>query len=200
MGILLNLVRVWGLSLVAATAVYRSFLTTGCVFLGGAVGLFALMQLFTSTSKINEDLAKSTPVASGKIRVCIGGYSHSAPNAKAHRLADLIAAKHADKYETWMYFEQYSIWKFLARRTEKETFPAHLKGWSTAPFCYLEDFTGKFTPLGGSDELSAWVLENFTDEEIVAEAKAPWKGSDYITGRAFHMSGQGLSLKGTAQN
>jgi hypothetical protein len=129
-----------------------------------------------------------SPVPPGKTRICVAGYTHSGPTAKAHYLADKIARKYPDKYETWYYFDQYAIWKYLQTRFATVPFPKELRGHSTSPFCWFERGPENVVePVGGSDHLSAWAIKTFTDCEIVDFAKENWMSPlPYILGKSFH--------------
>lgn len=131
----------------------------------------------------------STPVPNGKIRICVAGYTHSGPTAKAHYLADMIAKAFPDKYETWYYFDQYAFHAFTQKKFDPVPFPAHLKGHSTSPFVWFETGSNnKIEPIGGSDHFSQWVLKTFPkNAEFVELAKQNWVSiKPYITGKSFH--------------
>ena len=157
------------------------------IFAAAAVGIaIARMLYLNATSKPNPP--KSTPVPAGKTRICVVGYTHSGPTAKAHYLADKIARKYPDKYESWYYFDQFALWTYLKEKFDAVPFPQHLKGHATSPFCWFESgASNTIVPVGGSDHLSEWALKNFTDADIVQLAKTnPLSPVPYLTGTAFH--------------
>jgi hypothetical protein len=134
------------------------------------------------------DPPRSTPVPAGKIRICVAGMKTSSPTTKAHYLADMVARKYPDQFETWYYWDTYAFWKFTAKKFESVPFPAHLKGHSTSPFCWLERGPkNDIEPIGGSDHLSEWVLKNaaIKDAEIREYAKRSWSVLAYFTGSAL---------------
>lgn len=131
----------------------------------------------------------SPPVPDGKVRICVAGYTHSGPTAKAHYLADLIAQRYPSKYETWYYFDSFAFHSFSVPRFRDVTFPQHLKGHSTSPFVWFE--TGKNNTeeaIGGSDHFSEWAIKTFpSDSDIVALAKENFMSlKPYINGRSYH--------------
>ena len=103
----------------------------------------------------------SSPVPEGRTRICVAGFHLSPPTGKAHFLADAIAKKHPNQYETWYYFDLYTFYKFTAWRFANVEFPERLKGHDTSPFVWLE--RGEMLtaePLGGCDDFSDWVIAN----------------------------------------
>lgn len=158
---------------------------------------FALVAAFVGLQAFKRSKAISNPppasaVPKDKIRICVAGGTHSAPSARAHYLADAIAASNPEKYETWYYFDQYEFWPFVKEKFDPVPFPAHLKGHATMPFVWLERHnpvsgaTNEITPIGGSDHFAAWAQENIEDPHVKALAKQPWSVKWYFTGKSYH--------------
>lgn len=133
---------------------------------------------------------KSSPVPIGKIRICVAGFTHSGPTAKAHYLADLIARSNPAKYESWYYFDSFAFYPFTKAKFDSVPFPPHLKGHATSPFCWLERTPNIIEPLGGSDHLSNWALDNIQDKAVRDYAAKTNILNFYLTGSAFH-TGEG---------
>ena len=152
--------------------------------LGSLSAYISYCALILKMAKPNPP--KSGPVPSGKIRLCVAGYPISPPTAKAHYLADLIAKKFQSKYETWYYWHDVSLWRYLKEKTDPVPFPPHLKGHRTSPFCWLERSPNVMEPIGGADHLSKWAQENIDDVEVKAfAAKSMWE-FNIFNGRANH--------------
>jgi hypothetical protein len=172
----------------------KSAAIVGGVF-GSMVALSVLRQ--------NVDVVKTpkvTPVPAGKIRICVSGYTHSAPTAKARYLATLIAEEFPDKFETWFYFSSSMFFNFTAKKFANVDFPAHLKGHATSPFVWLETGSDNvIEPLGGAEFLSAWALDAKNGVSGSAKVKALAELEpgimDYINGTSFHAT----NGKGKAQ-
>ncbi len=179
----------------------RNWITLSLPF--AVVFAFVGLQAYKRSKAISRPPAMS-PVPKGKIRICVAGGTHSAPSARAHYLADAIAASDPEKYETWYYFDQYAFWPFVKEKFDPVPFPAHLKGHSTMPFVWLErqnptsGATNEITPIGGSDHFAAWALENIGNAQIKALAKVPWSVKWYFTGKSFHTE-PGAGAAPTAQ-
>jgi hypothetical protein len=163
----------------------------GCCgwYVAGGFFLFTIGNMVYNFTTKKPNPPASPPVPEGKLRICVTGMTHSGPTAKAHYLADKIAKRFPDKYETWYYFDMYTFYKYIVPRFANAVFPAHLKGHSTSPFVWFE--TGKDNKeqyIGGAAELSKWAIETFPNEpEIVALAKENWISlKPYITGQSYH--------------
>ena len=132
---------------------------------------------------------RTSPVPQGRIRICVAGFTHSPPTAKAHFLADMIAKRFPAHYETWYYFDQWTFYDFTKWKFESVPFPDHLKGHNTSPFCWVVDSTGAITPIGGAEHFSEWVLHNIDDSECHEFAEVPWGFGTCCDGsaRAHHM-------------
>jgi hypothetical protein len=186
MGILLQLVRAFGVSLLYL-AIERD---QKALLVAGATLAVVIVVTVYNNATAKFVAPKSSPVPPGKVRICVSGYTHSAPTAKAHYLANAVAKSNPSKFETWYYFDQYTYWKFV-RKFDDVPFPPELKGHCTSPFCWLErsGTNGNvIEPIGGADRLSDWVLKNkdITDPKarsIAMESPSPlW----YLTGKSFH--------------
>ena len=177
---------------------YLSFLTglnflwtLSLICLAGAIAL----TVYKFTRPYDEkNVPLRGPVPKGKTRICVAGYNSSAPTAKAHYLADLIARRYPDKYSTWYYWDfATGFGEFVKRLTEpmnfKELGCEHIIGQDMSPFCFLEFSSGekKCLPIGSSTELSKWARKEFpNDKEILELANTKWGLDWYITGKAFH--------------
>jgi len=117
-------------------------------------------------------------VPSGKTRLCVAGFRASHNTGHARLLADMIAKKYPDKYETWFHFPAFGaadFYKFVdslkpkLNEQQSEKFGSR-KGWSS-PFCWFEDAEGDLDAKGGNDSFCEWALATFPeDEEIKAYA------------------------------
>jgi hypothetical protein len=144
-----------------------------------------------------EPAASAPPrslVPQGKTRIGVSGMI-GGPAAKAHYLADLIANKYPDKYETWYFFgTSNSFYGFTKELTGplnfKELGCEHLIGHASSPFCFLEkNVNGKNVcqPIGGADYLSEFAKKEFpNDKDIIALANETPGIDWYITGKSFH--------------
>ena len=135
-------------------------------------------------------------VPEGKTRIGVAGFTTCVPAAKAHFLADAIARRLPDKYETWYYFDQWTFHDFTSWYFATVAFPDHLKGHSTSPFCWLEDSKGKITPIGGSDHFSEWALQNIDDVECRELAQASWGFGKLVdgSGRDHHLKAPATAM------
>jgi hypothetical protein len=112
------------------------------------------------------------PVPTGKIRLCIAGYTISHHTGRSRKIIAVVAKKYPAQYESWMYFPSHKEFEAFCKTTfDPVPFPPHLKGHSTSPFCWTEttDAAGvtKINPIGGRDHLCGWVLAKFpSDEEL----------------------------------
>jgi len=149
---------------------------TKAIFAGSTVlGIPLLIALRAATYKPSPP--RADPVEDGVTRIGVIGYTMSGPTGKAHDLANLIAKKYPKKYDTYYYFDNFGWGSFSLQRFADVPFPDRLKGHSTSPFVWLEQSGGKTTPIGGSDDMSTWALETFSDdEEVVRAAKQPPPG------------------------
>ena len=182
MGLVSNLVRLLGVTIVVAAALRtrEAYFAVAAAFTA-VVGATVFKNV---TAKFVPP--KASPVPPGKIRICVAGFTHSSPTAKAHYLVDMIAKRYPDKYESWYYFDQYTFFQFTKWKFDAVPFPQHLKGHETSPFCWLEDSKGKITPLGGSEHISEWTIGNIEDADSRKYAEEPWKVSAYLDGSAYH--------------
>jgi hypothetical protein len=140
------------------------------------VGWIAVWGLKNLTAKFTPP--KSSPVPAGKIRLCVAGMTHSAPTAKAHIMADMLAQAFPEKYETWYYWDAYTFYQFTKWKFDPVPFPPHLKGHATTPFCWIEEGpTNKITPIGGCDYFEKWIQENVPNmpPKVSAFVKKPWR-------------------------
>jgi hypothetical protein len=81
-------------------------------------GVFAsIVTYFIVMGKISKyETPRRSKVPANKVRICVAGGNVSAPTAKAHYLADKIAKKYPNKYETWYYFNSFTFYKFTKVR------------------------------------------------------------------------------------
>ncbi len=192
MGLVFNLVRLLGISALGALLLRtrESLIALGVIF-----GLVVGTTIYKNMTAKLVGVPPSTPVPEGKIRICVAGGTHSAPTAKAHELAALIAKRYPTRFETWFYFDQYAYWLFI-RKFDTVPFPPHLKGHSTTPFVWFErGATNVIEPIGGSTDLSKWALDNLDDEQVKTLAKEPYSATWYLTGRSFHCPGAAATAK-----
>ena len=185
MGLVSILFKAFGASLFYL-AYSRNMVAAG---ISGGLFVAAVALLTVKRSIAVSKPPPSSPVPKGKVRICVAGFEIASPTAKSHYLADMVARKYPDLFETWYYFDSYAFFAFTREKFESVSFPAHLKGHATSPFVWLETGASNvIEPLGGSDHFSAWVLANnkITDPAIRAYAEAPWKVSAYLTGTANH--------------
>ena len=157
-----------------------------CATASGLCAAFGIAYM-VQTATVNAPPAGS--VGEGKTRICVSGYNLSPPTAHSHFLADKIARKHGDKYETWYFWSIFAYHKFLFEKFDKVSFGdlgAHkLVGHETSPFVWFETQNKESgSPqvskiLGGNDRFCEWVQQTFPDdEELVSFAKqAPSVGS-----------------------
>eukprot|EP01084_Bolivina_argentea_P035346 65579_1 len=196
MGFISNVGKTFLVSFVGSLAVDRSYLK----YSGGVFLLWVGLIVYKNVTAVLKP-HPSTPVPKGKIRICVAAFTHSAPSANAHYMADKLVKAHPEKYETWYYFCAFSFFQFTAAKFANVDFPQHLKGHSTSPFCWLEhpSATNENTiePLGGSEHLREYALKNSNNKEVQAFAKQDWKVSHYLTGESYHC-GAG-ALKPTAE-
>lgn len=145
-------------------------------FAGVGFGGFLAYQIHYAT----VDAPPTPPIPQGVTRIGVSGYSYvSPPTTKAHFLADRIAKKYPQQYETWYYWSIFSYHKFLAEKFGKISFKEigceNLIGHDTSPFVWLERADGKkLECIGGSDDFANWVKKNFpNDEDLVNVASKP---------------------------
>ena len=120
------------------------------------------------------DPPPSPPIAKGKTRICVTGYSFiSPPTGHAHLLADAIARAQPDKYETWYYWSMWSWSAYMVGKFASVSFPPELKGHSTSPFVWLESGDDKrIMPIGGDENFADWAKKTFAGSEgIVGVAR-----------------------------
>jgi len=146
---------------------------TTTLYIGGAAIVSGIGYMVYRSNTAVPNPPPSLPVPAGKTRLCVTGYSSSPPTAHAHLLADLIARKHPERYETWYYFDTFACFKFMQARFDAVPFPPELKGHATSPFCWIETSPNEVVPIGGNDRFSEWAKANFAgEEEILAYANA----------------------------
>ena len=139
---------------------------TSAVFLA----ILVYKVLFT-----RPDPPASPPIAKGKTRICVTGYTFSPPTANAHYLADKLVSLQRDKYETWYYFDNFAWGAFTLDKFASVKFPPELKGHSTSPFVWLESGDDKrITPIGGFAEFGVWAKKNCDHPIIKEAADAPY--------------------------
>jgi hypothetical protein len=182
--------------------------------LGGALAYAAYAPSRTSAAIVGADVAciaaligfraathvvttpKITPVPAGKTRICVAGYTHSVPTAKARYLATLIAEEFPGKFETWFYFDT-GYHNFTTKRFANVDFPAHLKGRDSSPFVWLETGSDNVVePLGDAALMSKWALDakNGVAGNAAVKALATTSGKPgwLLSGKCFHTTnGQG---------
>ena len=126
------------------------------------------------------------PVPEGKTRICVAGCKVCDHAGRARRLADFIARKYPNEYETWFYFDSAKFFDYFNYETfGKVPFPEHLKGHSTSPFCWLEKGNNNIDPIGGRSHLAEWAEKTFpNDKDIIECAKSSWTFGD-----VFHAFG-----------
>ena len=78
----------------------------------------------------------SPPVAPGKTRICVAGFTTCPETGHAHYLANTLAKSFPDKYETWYYFDNYEYYPFVKEKFKQVEFPEELKGHNTSPFVW----------------------------------------------------------------
>jgi hypothetical protein len=183
-----------GLGGALAYAAYAPSLTSAAI-VGGVFACIAAFMVFRTLTHV-VTTPKITPVPAGKTRICVAGYTHSPPTAKARFLATLIAEEFPGKFETWFYYDG-AFSNFTTKRFANVDFPAHLKGHSTSPFVWLETGSDNvIQPLGGADFLSTWALDAKNGVSGSAKVKALATTSEVpgwlLSGKAFHTTnGQG---------
>ena len=165
--------------------------------------LLALVVIREVVMKKKPNPPPSPPIGAGKTRICIAGFTHSAPTSKAHYMADIIAKAFPDKFETWYYWDSGSaFYGYIIPKFDSVPFPPHLKGHSTSPFVWLERGAEKtIEPIGGAKEFSAWVKDAKNgvsgNKRLLAEAEtSPGLGCYTVTGYAYHLT-NGKGKKGT---
>lgn len=115
------------------------------------------------------------PIAPGKQRICVAGYTTSHHTGRARAVAHKLATLNPSLFETWFYFAGSSdYYKFLKEKFDPIPFPDHLKGHASSPFVWIEENGGeagnnKITPIGGRDHFCKWLQQNHAD--IVAGDK-----------------------------
>ncbi len=145
-----------------------------------------------SNSKAN--VPPINPVAAGKTRICIAGFTASSYTGLAHRLSGLIGALYSENYETWYYWDsQERYYIFLKDKFDPVPFPPHLKGHSSSPFVWLEHGeTNSIELIGGATAFQAWVLQQpdlALNNHIKSVASGKWKFSDiFHTGNTWAKS------------
>jgi hypothetical protein len=119
---------------------------------------------FRYATRGKPDPPARPPVAKGKTRVCVTGFSMSPPTAHAHYLAHAIQQSKPDEFETWYYFDNFLWSDFAVDLTANVPFPPHLKGHGTSPFVWLESGDPKsITPIGGCNNFAEWVKASRPD-------------------------------------
>lgn len=192
MGIVANLVRlsiVTGLGAAISRRWEPAYVSIGCL-------VTALGVAFSRMNKTLDKLPADPPLVPGKIRICVAGYTHSAPTAKAHYLADLIAQENPDKFETLYHWDTtgtyFSFLKLKFGSPEIKFRPEH-KGHATSPAVWTETLgpDGKVVIdfLGGSCFFGQYAAENgwVKKPENVEFAKTPWNITWYILGDSYHV-------------
>ena len=158
--------KVWAVTGAAAVFLRHAY---AYYALGGMTcALFGLIFYKLKTSVPNPP--PSPPVPGSKTRICIAGYPASPPTAHSHYLADKIAKEFPDRFETWYYWDQWSLWTYLPQRFAAVTFPEHLKGHCTSPFVWFERGSkNEVEPIGGDDYFTKWAKKEFPDNKVVQD-------------------------------
>ena len=170
------------------------------LFASGAVAS-ALGIAYGATTKTVPTPPLSTPVPAGKTRICISGYTHSAPTANAHYLADAIAKELPGQFESWYYWDATGYFPFVGEKFANVDFPEHLKGHATSPFVWIErGADNKVEPIGTADLFHAWALDQangVAGNPVVAKLAASPTALpvSVLTGDAFHVTnGKGKAM------
>ena len=132
---------------------------------------------------MGNTIPKRPPVSSGKTRICVTGYGISHNVNRAKKLAESIAEKHPDTYETWFHFDTFKFKEILAEilneiPVEQKSKPSTLDKGKTigehtsAPFVWFErggefesdgeTIKGKtYEAIGGRDKFCEWAGKEF---------------------------------------
>lgn len=118
------------------------------------------------------------PVANGKTRICVAGFTLSHHTNRAGNLARTIAAQYPNEYETWFYFDSkgYRGSRGLLKNDvfpqlneeQKVCFESH----KSSPFCWLEAPDGSLDAKGGRDRLCEWAAGKFPDNAEIVQLSA----------------------------
>ena len=133
-----------------------------------------------SSATIHHNAPTRNPVPDKKLRICVSGYKISTHTGRARRLADLIARKYPNEYETWFYFDSSDCYyDFLKETFDSVPFPEHLKGHSSSPFVWFEKDKNVIEPIGPRSYFAEWAIKQFAnDTEIFDCAMKDWSFGD----------------------
>jgi hypothetical protein len=148
------------------------------VRLGSGVGLgIALAAAYVA--KTTDVTDSKLPVDSGKTRIRVAGYTLSPYTAHSHLLADKIAHKYPDKYDTKYYWAILTFHKFLIQKFDKVSFKdlgaENLKNHDSSPFVWLESSPEPGAEpkvvklIGGNDRFCEWVQQQFPEDKELVE-------------------------------
>ena len=123
-------------------------------------------------------------VPEGKTRICLSGFKVSHHTSRGKQIADLIAKKYSDHYETWFYFggEHSALVNDIKAKLTDEAQVAKFgvrDGWSS-PFVWFEAPDGTLDAKGGRDDFSAWVLETFPEDEALTKLASSEPGMSEV--------------------
>ena len=111
------------------------------------------------------------PVAAGKVRIGVSGFSISHHTGRALKLAQLIVSTYPQQYEAWYYFDTKGykgLNGFLANikaqlsNDQQLRFSEH----QSSPFCWLETDKG-LQGLGGRDRFCEWASKTFPNDSAI---------------------------------
>lgn len=155
---------------------------------------------------------KAGRVPAGKTRLCVAGFKVSHNTGHARCMADMIAKKFPDRYETWFHFPAFSpaeyfdyietVIKPQLNEEQRASFSSRV-GWSS-PFCWLLNSDGVLDAKGGNDRFCEWVTAAFPEDEELKKyaATPPSLLSDMLFDKTPGTSQQAFSalLNGTMGN
>jgi hypothetical protein len=112
------------------------------------------------------------PVASGKTRICVSGFSLSHHTGRARKIADAIVTARPDLYESWFYFDSKGFRDFINStikpmlpQEQQEKFASH----KSSPFCWLELDDGSLDAKGGRDRFCEWAASEFPSDAAILQ-------------------------------
>jgi hypothetical protein len=129
---------------------------------------FKIQKMGSSSSRV---LPPRPPVAEGKKRICVAGFTLSHHTNRARKIADAIVASQPEVYESWYFFDSKAYRDFLNTTIkpnlpdeQQKKFAAH----KSSPFCWVESDDGSLDAKGGRDGLCEWALAEFPDTASVS--------------------------------
>ncbi len=121
------------------------------------------------------------PPLNNKTRICLTGFKVSTHAGRAQQVASLVAATYPDLYETWFRYgwpsEHYAFHAELSEKFGLTGSDHRLAAHKSSPFVWFESktqsegavpFPGRegvwALPIGGRDDLCAWVVKTFPEQ------------------------------------